>query len=298
MADPLAILGAVETCFNITTAIWNLIKDMKDMKSDHTELTHRFADDCIFLKNLFNYLKPYSDRLSDELRDQMASMTNILNDALSKLKRNIDKHANATILDHFKWPLIKSDMVQAEEYLAHWVRRVNMNLSNLPLEVRQPFLEAFANADYKGKSNPSSPLVAAEEMRKRLDNPPSDSEYNNEVLRFRDDSLNNPDQKDYFEPDLVPVPAYLAHDTKAVADIERRVVELVAVLSHADTNRMHILKACKYTRYTGGERKAVFQYGIIYEKPDHVTEALKLKALVQRSKSFVCLTGPPGEIWG
>jgi hypothetical protein len=288
MVTGLEILAAVETCANITVTIWHVIKDMKDMKADQLELNYKLADDSLFLKNLSTYVKGHSDRFSHDLRDQMTTWTIILNDVLSKLEREIDKRANTTTLDHVKWPLIKPGIEAAESYLDHWIKRVNQNISNLPPEVRRPFLETFASADYKQKSNPFSPLVAAENMRTRLGTPASDSEYQNDVSRFRDDSLNNPDQTHYFEPDLIPVPPYFPHDRKTVDDFERRVVELVAVLSHADTNRMHILKACKYTRFFAGEIKAVFQYGIIYEKPGHVTEAFTLKELIEPSRKFVC----------
>jgi hypothetical protein len=133
-----------------------------------------------------------------------------------------------------------------EKDLAKWIGKVNQILSNLPASIRQPLLDSFASADYRGKDNPLSPLVVVDAMRKILERSITDDQAAVRIAILQDDSLADADPDDYFEPDIAKIPDNLA-SKKAYSDqIHRQVAKLVSVLSHAETDKMHILKAYKF----------------------------------------------------
>jgi hypothetical protein len=288
MADPLSILGAVETCFSLAKEIWEFAEDVKNQQSDHAELDLNYEYDTIFLQKFIEYFKAYQNNIADHIRRYMVRLTAALNVKLAELKSKLVKRAEGNLMDRALWHFVKSGMIATEADLAKWLSKFNMVLSNLPEQLRQPLLESFTSADYGTRINPLSPLVAAEEMRKILKTLSTDDQMRLWLENLRDDKL-AVGGKGYFEPDIAVVPKYFWHDEEYSKQIHEQVAKLVAMLSHAETDKMHILKAYKYfAKKTTVEGKEVtLRYGIVYQKPKEINAVITLKQLIKEPTQFV-----------
>lgn len=124
-----------------------------------------------------------------------------------------------------------------------------------------------------------SPLVAADAMRKILGSSITDEQAAARIATLQDDSLADADH-DYFEPDIAKIPDNLASNKAYSNQIHRQVAKFVAVLSHAETDKMHVLKAYKLlARDKAGDEKVVLEYGIMYQRLTEIRHKSNLKNL-------------------
>jgi hypothetical protein len=74
MADPLAILGAVETCFNLSQTLWNIAVDIRNMQSDHASLSLDYEYDKIVLNKFIDFFRTYQESIDENVRRMMVKL--------------------------------------------------------------------------------------------------------------------------------------------------------------------------------------------------------------------------------
>ena len=282
MADPLSILGAVAASLDLAKLIWEIAVDIQNQQADQEKLGLDYVYTSVVLKKFLDFFQKYQDQIEEETRRMLVTVTGILNDKLAEFKSALIKRKEGTIWNRGSWHFVKAKVFEIEISLATWIGKVNQILLWLPDDLREPLKLSFASGDYKGKSNPLSPIVAADNMRKLLKTSSKDNDMVLKLSDLQDDSLANAGTEDYFDADIASVPGYLQRDKDYSSQIHAEVAKLVVVLSHAETDKMHILKAYKYfAEYRGeGDRRVTFQYGIMYQKPRSIVSVVQLKSLL------------------
>jgi hypothetical protein len=134
MADPLSILGAVETSLNFTVLIYNQVKSFINFKHDALDLAIRFKDDKQLLAVFLAFFQDNKHHLDKEQREYFVDSTGHLNETLGSTASDLQKHRPDATFRRVSWGWVKSSLEETEKALRDWVSRLQsrFNMGHRP----------------------------------------------------------------------------------------------------------------------------------------------------------------------
>jgi hypothetical protein len=274
MADPLSILGAVETSLNFTVLIYTQVKAYIDYKSDAKDLAIRFKDDEQLLRVFLAFFADNKHRLDRASDDFIVDSTRHLNEMLGSTASDLQKYRPDATFRRFSWGWVKSSLEEAEHALRDWVARLQARFNMLPKDLRDDLYERMMNPKYEAK--PVRALLNHIVMKKaKLESmdekdkftlaqkPAPEPEVDAAEIKKQGGEL------EYWK-DAIPIPEMWLEPKYAdwVKELKADVARLAVVLKESEVKVTHIPSAtCWYEVKDGDE---VEEFGIAYKIPSSV----------------------------
>ena len=289
MADPLSIIGGIETCANIALLIYNTGKTIHDFPDDVEEIWQDFNADRILLQRYLDFFKDHEQDIAEDIVDSIGGMTPRLETSLREVARKLGQNKDGGMARRLGWPLVKGKLQSAQASLRKWVNTTHLILQRLPQvpllnDLERRFTSSSFNASYRFYGALLSNL---EMKQKRLAGECL-------TLQQMSDQLEKPEgpftlNSNRIRSDLIAVPQRRLGNLKHIGKIELEVARLVDALQESVAKDMHIPRALSYFKRLGqaGNPLSVFTFGIAYETPTNIASVRTLSETVSESLTVV-----------
>ena len=285
MADPLSIIGGIETCANIALFIYNTGKTIHDFPDDVEEIWQDFNADRLLLQRYLDFFRDHEQDVADDIVDSIGDMTPRLETALREVARKLGHNKDGGLARRLGWPLVKGKLQSAQASLRKWVNTTHLILQRLPQDpllndLERRFTSSSFNANYRfygallqnlemKQRRLADEGLTLQQMGNHLEKPEGPSTLNANCIRS----------------DLIAVPQRRLGSFEHINRIELEVARLVDALQESVAKDMHIPRAVSYFKRLGraGNPLSVFTFGIAYETPTNIASVKTLNETVSGS---------------